>query len=381
MHFMKYKKTSLRLSFHSPLLFLIFYTAILVACNEDKSTSVFDDAYNGNGDDLEKIKQELVAPPLLPKHEQVAKGGPKLVEVTLTVIEQKMEIAPGDSIWALTFNGSVPGPIIVVHKDDFVELTLKNPASNTMQHNIDFHAATGEMGGGELTLVNPGQQAIFRFRATKPGVFVYHCAPGGMMVPIHVTSGMNGVIMVLPREGLTDENGNGVVYNKAFYVVEQDYYLPKGADGKTKNYATPQESVAGISEGMKTLLPSHLVFNGKYGSLLGKNAMTASVNDNVLFISANANRDTRIHIIGGHADLFWPGGKFNNKPYVDFETWPIYGGSAAAALYKFREPGTYVYINHNLVEAFVLGALAHIKVTGNLDESYIKAIQKPGPIK
>ena len=368
-------------SFIILLFSIIFITSILVGCKTNNSKSVFGDSYDGNGDDLERVKQELVAPPLLPKHEQVASGGPKLVEVTLSVLERKMEIAPGDSIWALTFNGSVPAPIIVVHQDDFVELTLKNPATNTMQHNIDFHAATGEMGGGELSLVNPGEQAIFRFRATKPGVFVYHCAPGGMMVPIHVTSGMNGVIMVLPRGGLKDENGKGVKYDKAYYVVEQDYYLPKGADGKTKNFATPQESVQGIGEAMKTLLPSHLVFNGKQGSLLGKNAMTAKVSENVLFISSNANRDTRIHIIGGHADLFWPGGKFNNKPYIDFETWPIPGGSAAAALYKFREPGTYVYINHNLVEAFVLGAVAHVKVEGKWNDTYMKAIQKPAPLK
>lgn len=337
--------------------------------------------FEGNGDDLERVKQELVAPPFLPKHDQAAKGGPKVVEVTLTVMEKKMEVAPGDSIWALTFNGSVPGPIIVVHQDDFVELTLKNPASNSMEHNIDFHAATGEGGGAELSLVYPGQQATFRFRASKPGVFVYHCAPGGMMVPIHVVSGMNGVIMVLPRGGLKDERGDPVTYDKAYYVVEQDYYLPKGDDGKYKNIATAKQSVQEIGTAMKSLIPTHLVFNGRQGSLIGKNAMTAKVGENVLFISSNANRDTRIHLIGGHADLYWPGGKFNNKALTDFETWAIPAGSAAAALYKFRKPGTYVYLNHNLIEAFVLGAIAQVKVEGQESESMMKQIKKPGPIQ
>ena len=27
----------------------------------------------------------------------------------------------------MTFNGSVPGPLMVVHQDDYVELTLVNP--------------------------------------------------------------------------------------------------------------------------------------------------------------------------------------------------------------------------------------------------------------
>lgn len=79
----------------------------------------------------------------------------------------------------MTFNGSVPAPMIVVHQNDYVESTLVNPSSNTFLHNIDFHAATGGMGGGALTEVSPGQQTVLRFKATKTGVFVYHCAPGG----------------------------------------------------------------------------------------------------------------------------------------------------------------------------------------------------------
>jgi nitrite reductase (NO-forming) len=88
-------------------------------------------------------------------------------------IEEKLiEIdAEGTKIWALTFNGSVPGPIIVVHQDDYVELTLVNPATNSLPHNIDLHAATGALGGGELTNVAPGQEVVLRFKAVKPGVF------------------------------------------------------------------------------------------------------------------------------------------------------------------------------------------------------------------
>lgn len=368
----------------NPLLqsFMVITLVVLfAACKQGSSTSVISQTFEGNGDDLERVTQEMVAPPLLPKHQQVAAGGPKIVEVTLVIAEKKIEIAPGDSIWAMTFNGSVPGPMIVVHQDDFVELTLKNPATNTQIHNIDFHAATGKMGGGDISTINPGQQVKFRFRATRTGVFVYHCAPGGMMVPMHVVSGMNGAIMVLPREGLKDEKGNLVTYDKAYYIAEQDYYLPKDADGKFKNIATPQQSMQEMETAIKTLTPTHIVFNGRKGALIGKNALTAKVGEKVLFITSQANRDTRIHLIGGHADLYWPGGKFNNQPYTDLETWSIPGGSAAAVLYKFREPGTYVYLNHNLIEAFAFGAIAQIKVEGEWDNSLMKQIEKPGAIK
>lgn len=361
---------------------LVMVTGLLASCGGTGSkNSVMNATFTGEGDDLERVRQEMVMPPLVPVHDQVAKGGPKVVEVEFDIQEKKMEVAPGDSIWALTFNGSVPGPLIVVHQDDFVELTLKNPATNTMMHNIDFHAATGHMGGGDISEVNPGEEVTFRFRATRAGVFVYHCAPGGMMTPMHVVSGMNGAIMVLPREGLKDEVGNLVEYDKAFYIVEQDFYLPKNEDGSYKNIATANESMTEMATSIKTLIPSHIVFNGKRNSLTGQNSPVVNVGDNVLLISAQANRDTRLHLIGGHADLFWPGGKFNNTPYTDFETWHIPGGSAAAALYKFREPGTYAFVNHNLIEAIAFGAIATIKAEGEWDNTLMKEISKAGPIK
>jgi len=364
------------------LMFLAL-VGLLASCNNGggAKNSVMNATFEGDGDGLERVRQEMVMPPLVPVHDQVAKGDPKIVEVTLEIEEKKMEVAPGDSVWALTFNGSVPGPLIVVHQNDFVELTLKNPATNSMMHNIDFHAATGAMGGGDISEVNPGEEVTFRFRATRTGVFVYHCAPGGMMTPMHVVSGMNGAIMVLPREGLKDEVGNLVEYDKALYIVEQDFYLPKNEDGSFKNITTANESMSEMEKSIRTLIPTHIVFNGRRNSLIGKNAPTAKVGERVLFISAQANRDTRLHLIGGHADLFWPGGKFNNTPYTDFETWAIPGGSGAAALYQFREPGTYVFLNHNLIEAVAFGAVAQIKVEGEWDNSLMKEISQAAPRK
>ena len=123
---------------------------------------------------------------------------------------------------------------MVVHEGDYVELKLMNLETNMLQHNIDFHAATGALGGGALTLINPGEQVVLRFKATRAGVFVYHCAPGGPMIPWHVVSGMNGAIMVLPREGLKDVAGKPLKYDRVFYVGEQDFYVPRDEDGNYK---------------------------------------------------------------------------------------------------------------------------------------------------
>ena len=58
----------------------------------------------------------------------------------------------------------------------------------------------------------------------------------------------------------------------------------------------------------------------------------------------------------------------------------VISGSAGAALYTFREPGIYAYVNHNLIEAVELGASAHIKVEGKWNEDLMKQVSPPGPI-
>ena len=122
---------------------------------------------------LERVRQRLVPPPFVPDPVQIASGAPKVVQVRLVVEEKTMVIDDdGTEVQAMTFNGSVPGPLIVVHQGDYVELTLENPEGSSLDHNIDFHASTDAMGGGELTHVQPGEKAVLRFRATRPGVFV-----------------------------------------------------------------------------------------------------------------------------------------------------------------------------------------------------------------
>ena len=359
------------------ILHVILSIGFLLSCFTNTGAEIASKA-----DTLERITQRLVAPPFLPAHKQVAEGPPKVVQVRVVIEEKRMKISPdGATIWAMTFNGSVPGPLIVVHQDDYVELTLVNPKTNTLLHNIDFHAATGALGGAELTHVAPGQEVVLRFKAIKPGVFVYHCAPGGAMIPWHVVSGMNGAIMVLPRDGLRDAEGHSVRYDKAYYIGEQDFYVPKDANGKYKEYSTPIAGMGDMLEVMKTLTPTHVVLNGAVGALTGEHALTAKVGDRVLVIHSQANRDSRPHLIGGHADLVWRGGSFRDKPATNLETWFIEGGSAVAMMYQFRQPGLYVYLNHNLIEAVLLGAAAHVKVEGEWNNDLMEQVQKPGPIK
>ena len=331
---------------------------------------------------LPRVKQKLVEPPFLPEHEQVVDAQPRVIEVTLPIIEKKMQIdGEGTEIWALTFGGSVPGPMIVAHEGDYVEVTLQNLPSNVMEHNIDFHSATGALGGGAITKVMPGEQVVMRWKATKPGVFVYHCAPGDVMIPYHVLHGMSGAVMVLPRNGLKDAHGKPYRYDRAYFIGEQDYYIPRDENGTYKTYENAGDDMADSLDVMRTLIPTHEVFNGKVGALTGEGAMKAKVGETVLFIHAQATRDTRPHLIGGHGDQVWEAGSFNDKPDTNLETWLIRGGSAGAMGYTFQQPGIYAYVNHNLIEAVLLGATAHVVVEGDWNDDLMTQVQKPGPIQ
>ncbi|EPJ43880.1 MAG: nitrite reductase, copper-dependent [Osedax symbiont Rs1] len=332
------------------------------------------------GQALKRIVQKMVAPPNFPIHQQVVTEN-KIVQVRLVVEEKEVEISPGVFMWQMTFNGTSPGPMIVAHLGDYIELTLVNPTSNTLVHNIDLHAFTGAMGGGSLTEVPPGQEVTVRFKATKTGTFIYHCAPGGVMIPWHVVSGMNGAITILPKDGLKDAEGKKITYDKAFYIGGQDFYLPKDSKGQYKRYTSPVAGMADTLAVMQTLQPTHLPFNGIMNAMTGDNALKAKVGDTVMIVHSQANRQAYPHMIGGHGDYVWQTGSFSDAPNTNLETWSIAAGAAGAAIYTFKQPGTYAYVSHNLIEAIILGSVLHFKIAGKWNNDLQEQLVAPGPIR
>ncbi|MDH3205544.1 MAG: copper-containing nitrite reductase [Gemmatimonadota bacterium] len=360
---------------------LLLFSASLTACldsPDDWAIPPDEAIVNFAMEDAEVVDQQLVDPPFLPSHEQLASGPPRVVRIRMEIVEREVEIAPGVFVWQMAFNNHVPGPVPVVFQWDWVDLTLVNgttdtirfgAAQNQLQHNVDFHAATGALGGGELTLVAPGQEVGLRWRAVKAGFFVYHCAPGGEMVPYHVVTGGNGAILVLPREGLRDGSGDPVRYDRAFYFGEQDYYVPMNPDGRTsKRYGNFVLQMGDMLQVMRGLTPTHIAFNGSYGALTADTRLEAEVGETVLMLHSQANNPSYPHLIGGHGDWVWPYGKFNNRPDEGLETWDVVAGGTAAAVYTFRQEGTYAYLNHNLIKAFLYDAKAFIHVTGGWND-------------
>ncbi len=294
---------------------------------------------------LPVITQELVAPPLLPP--RITRKTPAHVVVNLTVEEIEREIAPGTRYTFWTFGGTVPGKMIRVREGDTVELHLQNLADNKLPHNIDLHAVTGPGGGAGQTLIAPGNEASFTFKALAPGLYVYHCAtaPVGM----HVANGMYGMILVEPKEGMTP-------VDREYYVMQGDFYT-------NGIYRAPGLQNFDMQKAIDEK-PTYIVFNGADGALTGANALTAKTDEKVrLFFGVGGpNITSSFHVIGAIFDRVYTEGGSHFQENV--QTTMVPAGGSTIVEFVPRVPGNLTLVDHSLTRAFNKGAIGLMAVSG-----------------
>ncbi|HUJ58351.1 MAG TPA: copper-containing nitrite reductase [Kofleriaceae bacterium] len=272
---------------------------------------------------------------------------PAHVIVELTVNEVEKEIAPGVRYTFWTFGGQVPGKFIRVRQGDVVEVHLKNDPSNKLPHNIDLHAVTGPGGGAASTFTAPGHESSFTFRATEPGLYVYHCATAP--VPMHVANGMYGMILVEPPGG--------------FPPVSHEYYVMQGELYTAGKYHAPGLQTFDMEKGIDER-PTYVVFDGAEGSLLGDKALTAKTGDTIRIFFGNAgpNLDANFHIIGTIFDRVYPEGGSLAQEHV--QTTLVPAGGATIVELHVDVPGSYALVDHALFRAFNKGAVGQLRVDG-----------------
>ena len=269
------------------------------------------------------------------------------VVVQLETIEKTMRLADGVDYTFWTFGGTVPGNFIRVREGDEVELHLKNHPHNSVPHNIDLHAVTGPGGGAAATLTLPGGESVLSFRALNPGLYIYHCAVSP--VPMHISNGMYGLILVEPKEGLPK-------VDREFYVLQSEFYAKPGAPGQP--YTLDMDKGAAEQ-------PSYVVFNGSVGAIAGDNALKAKVGESIRIFVGNAgpNLISSFHVIGEVFDnVYGEGGSTITQKNV--QTTLVPSGGAAIVEFRAEKPGTLVIVDHSIFRAFNKGALGMINVTG-----------------
>ena len=72
--------------------------------------------------------------------------------------------------------------------------------------------------------------------------------------------------------------------------------------------------------------------------------------------------------------------KCRNRPDRDQGIWPVLdAGCPRSSMLGGRlgQPGLYAYVNHNLIEAFALGAAAHVQVEGDWNNDLMTQVFPP----
>jgi nitrite reductase (NO-forming) len=259
--------------------------------------------------------------------------------LTLPVTEIERQVSPAITQRLWTFGGTAPGPTLRGRVGDVFEITLVN--DGTTGHSIDFHA--GALAPDRpMRTIQPGERLVYRFTATRAGIWLYHCAT--MPMSLHIANGMFGAVIIDPP-GLPRVDGE-------YLIVQSEMYLG-GPGGEADADKVAAEK------------PDLVVFNG-YARQYDHAPLTARAGERVRIwvLDAGPNRATSFHVVGGQFDTLWSEGDYRLRPGA--------GGAQALGLLPaqggfveltFPEPGRYPFVSHAMVDA-ERGAHGVIEVLG-----------------
>lgn len=197
-------------------------------------------------------------------------------DIYLRAEEKLNTVAKGVSQQLWTYNGKVPGPVIHVRLGDMVRIHLSNPASNKLAHSVDFHSSQVAW-NDEMTSINPGEEKLYQWRADYAGVWMYHC--GSNPALHHIASGMYGMVIVEPREGLPK-------VDHEFALVQSEFYV--GQEGHTTDLHK-----ASLHD------PDYVVFNGVANQYKDHPIEVGTGKKVRMYVlNAGPNEDSSFHVVG-----------------------------------------------------------------------------------
>ncbi|MGW9627767.1 multicopper oxidase domain-containing protein [Microbacterium sp. NPDC055521] len=258
-----------------------------------------------------------------------ASDAPVTREMTLTVRDEKREVAPGVTQTLWTYNGAAPGPLLHGRVGDRFVITLENRGA--MGHSIDFHA--GSLAPDRpMRTIPPGESLTYTFTATRAGIWMYHCST--MPMTAHIANGMYGAVIIEPHDL--------PAVDRSYVLVQGEYYLGDHDGGMVD------------LDRIATGDPDLVTFNG-YANQYDHAPLPARVGERVRVwvLDAGIERPSSFHIIGGQFDTVWSEGAYLLDRSADT-------GSQALALQPaqggfvelmFPEKGTYPFVSHLMIDA------------------------------
>jgi nitrite reductase (NO-forming) len=264
-----------------------------------------------------------------------------LVQVHMTMKDMVVELAPGVryNTWAFDGRGA-PGPVVHVRQGQTVQMTLTN--GGAIPHSIDFHAARIAPNVA-FRDVAPGDSFTFRFKASDPGVFMYHC--GTKPVLAHIANGMYGAIVVDPAKPLPHADHSYVLVASEWYLTTDGVSAPASLDMAKA----------------RAMQPDWTTFNG-YANQYVTHPLTAKPGETVRFyvVAAGPTLDTNFHVVGTLLNRAWVNGDMTQFQR-NVQTVAVPAGGGAVFDVKIGREGLYPFVSHSFAHVD-LGQVGLLKV-------------------
>jgi nitrite reductase (NO-forming) len=286
-------------------------------------------------------------------------------QIFLIADENILQISP-DNVFhpggiyynSMTFNGSIPGPIIEVNEGETFHLTIRNDGE--LVHSIDIHGINGpsqSLSGS----IPPGTNKTIEIKAEYPGAFVYHCDGDNLNgIWDHIASGMYGGFIVHSK--------NEKPANEFFISFSEIY------NDKDLGFFNGTNNTVGTFDMQKFLnnTPDLILTNGmafKYFPFMGTIAKIP-INENAELFNVKVGELTRWYIInagprneitfnfaGGMIDnAFGENMAFSNSE-TENRTYEIVVPPGAGKIVEtvFPKEGVYIGNDHD-IGSFIKGA-------------------------
>lgn len=245
-------------------------------------------------------------------------------KVSIELYEGEVYLGQGVLYKGFVTNGTIPGPTIILEEDDIVEFTVINKGK--IPHGASIHAAYTQT-SKYLGKIEAGQSKSIVFKVPIPGVYMYHCAPGGHAIPMHIIFGQYGMIVVKPKKKYKLEEILNKPPDVEIYLNQHEFYS-NGKDAIESN-------------------PIYVTFNGKLFRYV-EEPIRAKPGDyvRIYFLNSGPNLLSTFHIVGiiwdfvywqGNPDVVFPGGQ------------TVTAGPSDSWVIEFRVPpdeGSYTMLTH-----------------------------------
>jgi nitrite reductase (NO-forming) len=197
------------------------------------------------------------------------------------------------------------------------------------------------------------------FKADVPGVYMYHCAPGGHGIMTHTMGGMFGMFVVEPKQKYTMEEELGRVPDIKVYLVQHETY----ANGRD------------FFDGQ----PLYVSFNG-YNFRYVNQPIAAKPGDYIRFyyVNVDPNLTATFHAVGGIWNYSYSQGNPANK-LVGGQS--ILAGPSDSFVIDWQVPaaaaGPFTMVSHALGTQAAKGAVGIISAKEDAPRPHI--VRSEGP--